>query len=192
MIASPLMVIPAFTASSRASVTSRPALLVPSPHTSITRRCVSKPLSASNCTAAVDAGADRGAAPERARRGHQLVGEGLRRGLVADHAPVEHGAHLEAGGELDIGDGDRADVAVLDRLDHLARGEGGGIALLLQLELRIVDAARDVGDQDQRQIDAVAARACAERREGETGREQPDSRAHGRCLQVAPHHAAAA
>ena len=38
MIASPLIVIPAATASSRASFTGRPELLVPSPDTSMTRR----------------------------------------------------------------------------------------------------------------------------------------------------------
>ena len=44
MIGRPLMVMPAETTSSRASVTSGPLLLVPSPETSITRLMPRKPL----------------------------------------------------------------------------------------------------------------------------------------------------
>ena len=84
MIASPLIVMLARSASSRAAVISRPALLVPSPQTSMTRRGVSNSFSASICTRMVDARTDRGAAVERARCLLQAVDERAGAGLVAD------------------------------------------------------------------------------------------------------------
>ena len=65
---------------------------------------------------------------------------------------------------------------------HDARvGDGGGIALALQPELLLVDAARDVGRQHQQQIDLIVLGVCGllerakarRRSEGDRDRRQP-------------------
>ena len=78
MIASPLMVMPAFTASSRASADLAPGVVgAVAADVDDPARRVQAALG-QQLHGLVDAGADRGAAPEGARRCGQLVGEGLR------------------------------------------------------------------------------------------------------------------
>ena len=65
----------------------------------------------------VDGGTDRGTAPERSGRGGKQIGEGARRGRVADDGPFKDGADFEAAGKLHIGDSDLADGTAADRMD---------------------------------------------------------------------------
>ena len=117
---------------------------------------------------AIDPGADRGAPPEGAWRGGQPGGKGLGGRLVADHRPVNDGLHFEAAGELHIGDADRTGRTALDGAEYDLAGEGGRITLFLQGELAVVDAARHVGDQDERHVHVLrrmGGRRNQERRE---------------------------
>ena len=69
-----------------------------------------------------------------------------------------------------------ADAAVMagaDGVEHARIGNGRGIAFALQLEFRVVDAARHVGGEHQQQIDVVGgARRC--RRQYAAGENQDD------------------
>ena len=84
MMARPLMVTPPPPPRRAPSSTARPALLVPSPETSMTRRSALTPLAASCAIAKSMRGADRGAAAEGARRREQRGGERLGAFAVAD------------------------------------------------------------------------------------------------------------
>ena len=101
----------------------------------------------------VDAGADAGAAVEGAGAAAMTVGHGAGAVGVADDGPVHHGLDLVGAGELDVGDGDGADGAVVDGGEDARVLEGGGVALFLQLELAVVDAAGDVADEDEGEVD---------------------------------------
>ena len=56
---------------------------------------------------------------------------------------------------LDECQSDAAIMAGPDRVEHARIGDGGGVAVALQLEFCVVDAARYVGGQHQKQIDVV-------------------------------------
>jgi hypothetical protein len=131
-----LIVMPLATASSRASVTSRPALLVPSPETSMVRRVDSK-------------------GAEGARRLQQAVAETFRRGGVADRRPVDHHPLRADARPFDEADRDAAGAAGADGVEHARIGDRRRVALALQLELGPVDAARHVGRERQQQIDRL-------------------------------------
>ena len=78
---------------------------------------------------------DRGAARAVRRIGGELVDEGLRIGGRRDHRPRHDDVLRGLPGPLDIGDGDLAVDAVLDRLDDAVMGQRSGVALALDLQL---------------------------------------------------------
>ena len=90
---------------------------------------------------------------EGARRGKQRVGEFLRIGLVADQRPVDDRLLLGFARPFDEGDGDGAMRARADRLQQARADDRCGIAAPLQAEFLIIDAARDVGREHQRDVD---------------------------------------
>ena len=114
----------------------------------------------------VDAAADRGAVGERARRFQQLVAELARRALRPPITvqSITTFCALDAR-PFDEADGDAPVAARADRVEHARVGDRGGIALALQLEFRLVDAARDVGGEHQQQIDRLggARDGCGDR-----------------------------
>ena len=155
------MVTPCASASSRASVTSRPALLVPSPETSMVRRLASERRAGELRHREIDAAADRGAIGEGARRFDDLGGEILCRRLVVDDGPVDDDLLRADARPFDEGHRDLAERAGADRLDDARIDDGRGIAVALQLEFRGVDAARYVGRQHQKKIDLLGGpRRC--------------------------------
>jgi hypothetical protein len=77
--------------------------------------------------------------------------------------PIDHDLLFIASGPFDKGQGDGATVAGLDAFDDIGIGDRRGIALALQLKFVGGDTARDVGGEDQRDIDALLRlhrRAC--------------------------------
>ena len=64
---------------------------------------------------------------------------------------------------FDESQADAAEMPGFDGVENARIGNGRRIALALQLELRRVDAARDIRGQDQKQIDIVGG----ERRRGQ-------------------------
>ena len=80
--------------------------------------------------------------------------------------PVDHHVLRADARPFDEGQADAAVAARADRLEHARIGDGGGIAVALQLEFCGIDAARHVGGQHQKQIDVVGGA----RRRGEPGR----------------------
>ena len=72
-----------------------------------------------------------------------------------DHGPADQGAHLMRAGELDIQDGDRRLLPAGDGGEHAGIGQGGGIALFYQVVFLAVDAARDIGQQHQSEVDVA-------------------------------------
>src|SRR3546814_16285294 len=61
---------------------------------------------------------------------------------------------------FEVGDGDAAEDAALDGVQHLRIAEGGDVALALQPRFAGVDGERDVDRQHQLEIDGDAL-ACA-------------------------------
>jgi hypothetical protein len=107
--------------------------------------------------AEIERGADRGAPDKGARRVEQQRREGRRALAVADHCPIGDHLLLLRARPFDEADGDRAILPRGDGAQHARIGDRGGIALALQLELVVVDAARHVGGQDQRHVHLLGA-----------------------------------
>ncbi len=116
----------------------------------------------------VDPAADGRAAIEAARGGAQGVGEGGRRGVVADDRPVQHRMDLVVSGELDIRDRDAPVRPAANAGEHARVGERSGVALFLDLEFGVVDAAGDVRDEHERHIH----RRVIRRRRGRGGEQE--------------------
>ena len=150
--------------------TSRPELLVPSPETSMVRRADWNG-ARSNCAieksmpplievrSANERGASTSWSPNwRAARGPSITVQSI----TTFCAPTpDHSTKLER---------DLAVRAGADGVEHPRVGDRGGVALALQLELLMVDAARDVGGEHQQQIDRLRARAApAERAPARAG-----------------------
>ena len=131
----PLMVMPCATISSRTSATGGPWLLAPSPDTSTTRFRPRKLLSANrspaNCRA-LEIEVRRALFGGLAR---ELLDEGLRIGGRRNHRPRHDDVLRGLSGPFDIGDGDPAVDAVLDRLDDALMRQRCGVALALDLQL---------------------------------------------------------
>ena len=103
----------------------------------------------------------------------QLVAELLCRRAVADLGPVDHHVLRADARPLDEGRADASIMAGADGVEHARIGNGGGIAFALQLEFRVVNAARHVGGEHQQQVDVVGrARRC--RRQYAAGEDQDD------------------
>ena len=96
----------------------------------------------------------------------KLVAELLGCGGVADLRPVDHDVLGAGAGPLDECHADVAVAARADGIEHARIGDRCGIAVALQLEFGVVDAARYVGGEHQQEIDVVS-RACL------TGRQKP-------------------
>ena len=151
----PLMVMPLARASSRAAVTDRPELLVPSPETSMTRRSALKGARSSWITAksmawliAVLPANDRGSStslPPKLRAASPSAIT-VQSTTTFCWPAVAHSRKQTAMRRLRPGG---------DGPHHLGMGDGGGGALALKLELGLGHAARDVGRQHQQQVDGL-------------------------------------
>src|SRR5712671_1543114 len=101
----------------------------------------------------IDRAADRGAAAEQlARRGFNRDREGFRRRFVPDQHPGDDLDLQPRAGPLEHRHRNRLGQAGADRLQHPRIAEGGDVALLLQLEAMLVDAARGIDREHQREI----------------------------------------
>ncbi len=87
------------------------------------------------------------------RRLGERVGERGGTFTILDQGPVEKGALELHACPFDIGDGDPAEHAGLDRLDHPRMMQRRDVALALEPRLDRVDAARDVDRKHQLEID---------------------------------------
>ena len=86
---------------------------------------------------------------------HERGGEFARVGRVVNHRPVDHRLLLGFASPFDKADGDGAVRSGADRIDDARIGDRRRVAVALQRELVVVDAARDVGRQDQGDIDGL-------------------------------------
>ncbi len=140
------------------------------------RRVASNGARASCAIGELDAAADRGAVGERARRFQQLVAELARRAGAVDHGPVDHDLLRADAGPFDEADRDLPVRPGADRVEHPRVGDRRRVALALQQEFGMVDAARHVGGQHQQQVDLLGgARPAADKRQ-----RQQRQRRHGR------------
>ena len=151
-IGRPLMTMPSLISSSRMPVTGKPALLGPSPDTSITRRMPRTPLLASSALENVSAAEidvmrarEIGAASSWSANG--LGGRG-----AVDDGPGDH--HRLAGRPrpFHVGDGDAPVRPRGDGLLHLGIAQGLHVAVALQALLVHVHGQRHVHGQDQLEI----------------------------------------
>jgi hypothetical protein len=134
--------------------------------------------------AEIERSADRGTTDEGAWRVVQRGGESGGALAVTDHRPVDHHLLLIRTRPFDEADGDRAIFAGGDGLQHARIGHGRGIAVALQLELVVIDAARHVGGQNQRQINVFGARAERTKPEECGERHTREHRAHRHLLDI--------
>ena len=122
----------------------------------------------------LDAAADRGAVGERAGQFQQLVAEFARRCRAVDHGPVDHELLRAETRPFDKADRNALMRAGADRVEHLRIGDRRGITLALQQEFRMIDAARDIGGQDEQQVDLLGG----ERRRDIGSQDQRGKRQH--------------
>ena len=101
----------------------------------------------------LDAAADRGAVGKGAGQFEQLVSEFARGAGAVDHGPVDDELLRAEARPLDEADGDALMRAGFDGLHHQRIGDRRRVALPLQQEFRMVDAARHVGGQHQEEVD---------------------------------------
>ncbi len=64
-------------------------------------------------------------------------------------------------------------AAGADGLEHALVGDRGGVALALELELGLVDAARHVGGEHQQQVDRLGGARRRRRQEQREQQQQP-------------------
>ena len=149
------MVMPCATISSRTSVDGRPLIV------GAVAGHVDHPLQAAKAAfgeqvaGELQGAGDRGAARAVRRIGGQLVDEGLRILGRGNHRPRHDDVLRGLPGPFDIGDGDPAVDAVLDRLDDALMGQRRGIALALDLQFVRRHRKRDVDGQDQFDVDRL-------------------------------------
>ena len=117
----------------------------------MTRRSPSTALPVKRLDGEVDRAGDRRAACAD-RRAPRLAGEGLGVGRVVDDP---HGTSVPPGPgpPFDIGDGDAAERAGCDGLDHVGMAERLDVAVALDGELVIVHGPRDVDGEDELGVD---------------------------------------
>ena len=122
------------TALSRATVTSTPALLVPSPETSITRRAAWKGLRAELRHGILDRRADGCALHEQAGSRQNTLCQASASCGTANRHPIDDHSLRASSRPFHEADGDPAGRNRFDGSDHLRIGQRGGIPFALQLE----------------------------------------------------------
>ncbi len=116
----------------------------------------------------IDGAADRGAAAKQLpRRTLDGGGENGCRFLVTDPCPSDHLDLQRRPGPLRHGDCDRLLRAGADGLQHATMAEGGDVAALLQLEARLIDAARGVDREHELEVDRALCHGRTGHRERE-------------------------
>ena len=101
----------------------------------------------------LDAAADRGAVGKGAGQFEQLISEFARGAGAVDHGPIDDKLLRAEARPFDEADRDALMRAGFDRLHHQRIGDRRRVALPLQQEFRMVDAARHVGGQYQQEVD---------------------------------------
>src|SRR5258708_1278243 len=128
----------------------------------------------------VDGRAERGEAGEGAWRREEYAGNPARRLVVADHHPIGDDFLRLGARPFDEGDGDRAVRTGLDRLDDARVGHRRGVALALQAKLVLIDAARDVGGENELEIDSFGSRRGRKPEQGDRDQHTEESLPHHR------------
>ncbi len=108
----------------------------------------------------IDGAADRGAVGKRTRQFEQLVAKRLGGLGTVDDGPVDHHLLVANSGPFLEQHADAAIKAGADRLEHTRIGDRHGIAVALQLEFGLIDAARYIRRQHQQQIDRLGRARC--------------------------------
>ena len=126
----------------------------------------------------IDRAADRGAPDERARRCEDRRRKPTGILLVADHRPVGDDVLLPGARPLDKADRDCAGSPAADRREHARVGQCGRVALALQCELALVDAARHIGGEHEQQIGGLRAHAPGEGQQSSEEDRSRHSRSH--------------
>ena len=108
---------------------------------------------------------------------------GVERCLIAaaDHGPRQHDLLLPVTSPLLSRDDDALGAPPSDRLSAPWMPKGDGQAEFLQVELVLIDAARDVERQHQDQVDLARQAYRLRRQEGEGNASQQE---HGACLSL--------
>ena len=103
----------------------------------------------------IDAAADRGTVGEGARCLDDHVAQFARRRRAVDRGPVDHDLLRPESRPFDEADRDLSMRPGLDGIEHLRIGDRRRIAVALQQELGMIDAARDVGCEHEQKIDRL-------------------------------------
>ena len=103
---------------------------------------------------------------------------------VTQRRPVDQHPLRADARPLDVGHADAAVMARANGIEHARVGDGGGVAFALQLEFRIVDAARHVGCEHEEKVHLVGGRCNGrpERGGSKDHEQQGFDRAHPRSL----------
>jgi hypothetical protein len=123
-------------------VTARPELLVPSP-----------------LHGEIDRGADRGATKKRARRRQHGGRDNAGALLVSNDGPVDDHILLGCASPLDKDNSDRMIGCAGDRAQHPRIRHRRDVALELEIEFAVIDAARHIGREYQQEVDFLGTRA---------------------------------
>ena len=147
------MVMPFDSAVSRAPVTGEPLLLGPSPEMSMTRRRPLIRILVEQRHREIDRARDRGARGPADRGLHDLVGDGVGGFRAVDHPPGNDDLLVAGGRPFEIGHGDLAVRAALERLQKFLGDDGLRITLALDRQLIHVHRIGDIDGEHQFDID---------------------------------------
>ena len=129
----------------------------------------------------LDAAADGGTIREGSRRLGQLIAETARRVGAVDDRPVDHELLRAEAGPFDEAQGDLLVRTGFDGVEHAGIGNRGRIAVALEQEFLLIDAARDVDRQDQQKVDRLGGARQRDRGRRERDQDQRVSKSshHG-------------
>ena len=112
--------------------------------------------------------ADRVGPERKARSGEQRLGEGTSTLCAVNNSPRDNDFLRVGTPPLHISDGNAPEIASGNCVQNVRMGDGRGIALALEQDLRVVDRARCVGQEYEFEVNCVIGR----RRIGEAENER--------------------
>ena len=169
---------PRFTTSSRTGSTRGPALLAPSPETSITCRCEEMLFFAISSVARISAVEIEVRCSPKIVFLVKPVGEVVGRLLAVDDGPRDGDVGIEIARPFHVDDGDLALGPRHQGVDHVLVAEGVDIAVALQFVLVLVHGLGDIDGEDQFEVDPPHGCALL-RRDGRGKAEKPRQRQGG-------------
>ena len=105
----------------------------------------------------VDGGTDGSAIEERSRGFDDQISEAGRSSRAIEDAPIDYELLLEGAGPIDEADRNLLVGTGFDGVEHPGIGYRRRIALTLELELRLIHAARHIHGQYEKQVDLLGS-----------------------------------